>query len=1077
MSLGGIVGAVIGFAIGGPKGALYGYQIGSTAESILNPPKGPNLVGPRLSDLSVQTATYGATIPRAYGVVPIVGNVFWLENNALKEVSTTTESGGKGGGGGSVTTYSYFATFAVGLCKGPITGVRRIWIGSKLLYDASSTSIETRHASDEFAETFRLYLGDDTQTADARMQADVGAANCSAYRGLAYLVFDDYPLADHGNSLLGAPVKVEVVMAGATAIPTHLASPVAVTLASSTRYLVATFENAGIYGGTSVGGTIRQYEEVVYNLDGSVRIPPIVYDDASLPAGTSPLACCRNWRGLIASKTPTGGLYGWANPLTGTYLAIGAVPAWAGTLHGLVEYQRIGNRMCGVVNASGSSIRMLRYPISTPADGVPDADYDLDIELRADMLSSTYTRPWADGSLLYVLYQRNTGTHEWMLYSYDTDGVEQNWWNLGAPTGAAAAMVFMVNAGLLVTRPTSGGIPLAGEIYQLNADHTVTKLANGILGNTGGTIYNTVQPAHGLDGIAWWPGEVYAFSGILTGSLATLSSIVSAECLLSQELEAGDIDVTALTQSVRGYRVGNIGSIRSAIEPLQAPWPFDIVQSGYQIQFVARGGASVATIDADELDARPGGAAPGVALTLTREMDTQLPRKLLVSYLDADREYDTGTQYDERLNTGAVNVVEIDLPVVLTSAEAAAAAQVLLYMYWFERMTVSDLRLPPSRAAIEPADVITIAAANADYPIRLTSIAYGADGRLQCAGRLANAAVYTATAVGESGQATPTAVDLAGPTAGVLLDIPVVVAEQDAVGFVVAIGGYTAGWPGGALYQSADSGSTWASLKTAGRPGSTIGIASNALAAHDGLLIDKASVLSVGFYAATLASVTEAQMLNGANLFAYGADGRWEIIGAQTCTEQIDGTWKLTDLLRGRYGTEWASGLHLAGDHVVALDRTSVAFAAVPSGSIGLERHYRPVTVNQSIDTASNQAFTYRGMNLECLSPVYLNGARDPSTNDWALTWVRRTRTGGEWRDAVDAALGEAREAYEVDIFADGTYATVKRTLTASTATAAYTSAQQVTDFGSNQSTLYVKVYQLSELAGRGTPLTTSITR
>ena len=35
----------------------------------------------------------------------------------------------------------------------------------------------------------------------------------------------------------------------------------------------------------------------------------------------------------------------------------------------------------------------------------------------------------------------------------------------------------------------------------------------------------------------------------------------------------------------------------------------------------------------------------------------------------------------------------------------------------------------------------------------------------------------------------------------------------------------------------------------------------------------------------------------------------------------------------------------------------------------------------------------------------------------------------------------------------------------------------QVTDFGSNQATLYVKVYQLSANVGRGYPLTTSITR
>ena len=29
---------------------------------------------------------------------------------------------------------------------------------------------------------------------------------------------------------------------------------------------------------------------------------------------------------------------------------------------------------------------------------------------------------------------------------------------------------------------------------------------------------------------------------------------------------------------------------------------------------------------------------------------------------------------------------------------------------------------------------------------------------------------------------------------------------------------------------------------------------------------------------------------------------------------------------------------------------------------------------------------------------------------------------GGEWRDSVDASLGEASEAYQIDIYADGSY-------------------------------------------------------
>ena len=215
--VGGLVGAVAGFFLGGgtPSGALYGAQIGMTLGGYLDPPKGPTVNGPRLNDLSVQTSTYGAVIPRVYGTVTVNGNVFWLENNRLKETVTKKKSGGKGGGGKTTTrTYTYSATFAVGLCQGPIVGVRRIWIGPDLIYDAGSSDPGTIAASNAAASGFQLYLGTDTQAADARMQATLGVANTPAWRGLAYLVFYDLALERYANSLAGAQVKVELSSKG-----------------------------------------------------------------------------------------------------------------------------------------------------------------------------------------------------------------------------------------------------------------------------------------------------------------------------------------------------------------------------------------------------------------------------------------------------------------------------------------------------------------------------------------------------------------------------------------------------------------------------------------------------------------------------------------------------------------------------------------------------------------------------------------------------------------------------------------------------------------------------------------------
>ena len=104
-------------------------------------------------------------------------------------------------------------------------------------------------------------------------------------------------------------------------------------------------------------------------------------------------------------------------------------------------------------------------------------------------------------------------------------------------------------------------------------------------------------------------------------------------------------------------------------------------------------------------------------------------------------------------------------------------------------------------------------------------------------------------------------------------------------------------------------------------------------------------------------------------------------------------------------------------------------------------------------------------MALKPYSPVLVEGERDGLGN-LSLQWVRRTRIDGNWKDWVDVPLNEVVEAYEVDIM-DGD--TVTRSLLGlTTAGANYSVAQQVEDFGSVQSNIAVRVYQVSGLVGRG---------
>jgi hypothetical protein len=101
---------------------------------------------------------------------------------------------------------------------------------------------------------------------------------------------------------------------------------------------------------------------------------------------------------------------------------------------------------------------------------------------------------------------------------------------------------------------------------------------------------------------------------------------------------------------------------------------------------------------------------------------------------------------------------------------------------------------------------------------------------------------------------------------------------------------------------------------------------------------------------------------------------------------------------------------------------------------------------------------------------VHVRGRR--SAGDLAISWMRRTRSGGNGWTASQVPLSEEYEAYEVDIV-DG--ATVKRTIAVSEPAATYTAAQQIADFGATQASIAVRICQMSAVWGRGAMRAASI--
>lgn len=88
----------------------------------------------RLSDIRVQTASQGVTVPKGWGRYRVSCNLIWYGGFKAVEHRSVTEQGGKGGGGGvrqESVTYTYEAAVIVAIGHGPITGITSAWKGKE----------------------------------------------------------------------------------------------------------------------------------------------------------------------------------------------------------------------------------------------------------------------------------------------------------------------------------------------------------------------------------------------------------------------------------------------------------------------------------------------------------------------------------------------------------------------------------------------------------------------------------------------------------------------------------------------------------------------------------------------------------------------------------------------------------------------------------------------------------------------------------------------------------------------------------------------------------------------------------
>jgi len=546
----------------------------------------------------------------------------------------------------------------------------------------------------------------------------------------------------------------------------------------------------------------------------------------------------------------------------------------------------------------------------------------------------------------------------------------------------------------------------------------------------------------------------------LTGRLGAtpldaLVSTILADCGMT------DVDASDLGEGPAGYVVDRPMAPRAMLDPLALAFAFDAAEQDGVLRFTQRGREPVVEFGEDDL-VLPDDSAPA---RLTRGQESDLPREVSIGFTNIGNDYQVATATSRRLVGGSTRTAHADIAMVTENTEAGRRAEIWLQDLWAGR-EAAEFALPPSWLSLSLGDV---AGLTVNGRRRLIEIQEISDTESRAVKALSIDPAVFDVPLAPPNRRVGTPPPAIGPVHAQVLDLPTLRSEQPPVLARLAV--FADPWPGTEAVWTSSDGESYQRRALAFTPAVT-GETLDDLRAGPTARWHNAS-FRVQLFGGALSSISDFDVFAGGNAAAVQrADGAWEVIQFANAVLTAERTYTLSRLLRGQAGSEWAIAPTLeAGAPFVLLDQNVVALA---SGLDALERDLlvRVVAANRDYGdtTAVALEVTPQATALRPLTPVHIKAVRGGS--GVTFTWIRRTRIDGDsWVGEVP--LGEDSEQYIVDILSG---ATVVRTLNTASPAALYAAADEIADFGAAQTTLTIRVTQLSATVGAGFSTTATLT-
>lgn len=530
-----------------------------------------------------------------------------------------------------------------------------------------------------------------------------------------------------------------------------------------------------------------------------------------------------------------------------------------------------------------------------------------------------------------------------------------------------------------------------------------------------------------------------------------------------------DYDVTGIdnTYEIEGYSISGAKSISAMLEPIMLVWNLAVYENNGVLTFYERGNeTTISDVRDEDWTAHAHGAEPDQRAIINEKPTFDLPSEVSISYFDSSNKDQSGETRARRISYVSDIAEAIRVPIWMSAGRARVVAETRLWRAWNDKRT-AQFTLPPRYLALTEGDIVPIEISGETYPVRLTRISRGANYLLQCEGIVQDNDEFDFSDDGLTFDDDGGGTTQEGNLLLFIFNAPPLSDEHATTpGYYwsFALMSYDADFTGGVLYKATSAAGTYSSVGGSGE--SVLVAMETQLASVDNPnIFDEENTLDVEVLNGTLSSVSEDDLLNGANLLAMS---NGEIIAFQTATSIGTNRYRLSKLLRGRRGTERFVADHPSSGEIGCVLDSTINFESHNLSDIDLTNYFKPVAGGQVVDDIDAEAFTFAGCTVKPFPVVNVEASRDAS-NNVTLTWDRRSRALYRVITAtLSTPLIDGVEKYEVDLL-DPSGTNVESSYAGLTSPSASISDADIVAAGyTTGDPVRVRVYQVSPSVGRG---------